>query len=558
MGWGRGRGWSARAWSVEVAVLGSVALGGCALTWHNDLASSNAAGTGSANRPSSNPVFSPDGAWLAFVTEASNLGPTDTNGVSDVYLRDLVTGTTTLVSTNAAGTDSGNGPATALSFSPDGTRIAYTSGASDLGPTDTNGAADVYVRDLVTGDHELVSVDAAGTDSANSWSGMPVFSPDGGKIAFLSDADDFGPTDSTHPDVSFPTDIYVRDLAAGTTNLVTVNAAGTDSGNGYSDYVRPTGYGDFSKQALFSPDGTRIVFHSHANDLVPNDAPRAQTGDLDVFMRDLATGTTTLISAKGAGTGSGNGRSLDAAFSPDGTKVLFTSVADDLGPTDSPRAGTVAEVQYDVYLRDLASGTTTLVSANAAGTGSGNGRAEEPVFSPDGTRIAFTSPSNDLGPHDSDPLVPWPYDRANADVYLRDLTTGVTSMVSTNAAGTDGSNSNSMLPVFSADGTKIAFTSTGSDHGPTDTVRCATSSGPATGPCFDLYVRDLATGKISLASINSARTNGGDASSGNFGGVFSPAGNRLAYLSFADDLDPPDGDRPGHPNDDVDVYVASR
>jgi Tol biopolymer transport system component len=534
-----------------------VALGGCALTWHNDLASTNATGSGSANRPSSNPVFSPDGSRLAFVSEADDLGPTDTNGTSDVYLRDLSSGTTTLVSTDAAGTDSGNGPASGPSFSPDGRRIAYTSGASDLGPTDTNGTADVYVRDLVTGDHELVSVEATGTDSANSWSGTPVFSPDGGRIAFLSGADDFGPPDSTHPGVIFPTDIYVRDLAAGTTSLVTANAAGTDSGNGESGYERPTSYGDFSKQAVFSPDGTRIVFHSQANDLVPNDAARPLSGDLDVFMRDLATGTTALLSVNGAGTGSGNGRSLDAAFSPDGTRVLFTSIANDLGPADSPRTGDYDHVQFDVYLRDLASGTTTLVSTNAAGTDSGNGRSEAPVFSPDGTRIAFTSPSNNLGPHDSDPLLPWPYDRANADVYLRDLTTGVTSMVSTNAAGTDGSNSNSTLAVFSADGTKIAFTSSGSDHGPTDTVRCATSSGPATGPCNDLYVRDLASGKISLVSVNAARTNGGNESSGSFGGIFSPVGNRLAYLSFADDLDPPDGDRPGHPNDDVDVYVAS-
>jgi Tol biopolymer transport system component len=83
---------------------------------------------------------------VAFVTDAGNLGPADGNGLSDVYVKDLTTGATILVSANAAGTSGGNGESRAPVFSPDGTKVAFTSDAGDLGPDDAGSQPDLYLR----------------------------------------------------------------------------------------------------------------------------------------------------------------------------------------------------------------------------------------------------------------------------------------------------------------------------------------------------------------------------------------------------------------------------
>jgi hypothetical protein len=114
---------------------------------------------------------------VAFATPASDLGPTDPGDDWDVYLRNVATGTTTLVSVNSRGTDGGNRYSGAPTFSPDGSRLAFESEANDLGPTDTNTCRvkpvqppdtpcmDVYVRDLATATTSVASVDDAGTDT---------------------------------------------------------------------------------------------------------------------------------------------------------------------------------------------------------------------------------------------------------------------------------------------------------------------------------------------------------------------------------------------------------
>ena len=342
------------------------------------LVSVNAAGTASGNDSSSGQVvWSPDGTKIAFASFASDLDPLDTGDGRDVFVRDVVAGTTTLVSVNAAGTASGNGSSSGPVWSPDGTKIAFSSFASDLDPLDTNASVDVFVRDVVAGTTTLVSVNAAGSASGNGESFGPVWSPDGTKVAFLSDASDLDPLDTDSLG-----DVFVRDVVAGTTTLVSVNAAGSASGNGES-------FGP-----VWSPDGTKVAFLSFASDLdlLDTDASR------DVFVRDVVAGTTTLVSVNAAGSASGNGDSSGQVWSPDGTKVAFFSVASDLDSLDTNSLG-------DVFVRDVVAGTTTLVSVNAAGSASGNGSSSGPVvWSPDGTKVAFFSNASDLDPLDTDSL----------------------------------------------------------------------------------------------------------------------------------------------------------
>jgi len=112
------------------------------------LVSGNAAGTGSGNGPSAALSVSANGRFAWFQSRASDLVTTDTNGAFDVFLRDLRRGTTTLVSVDAAGTDSGNGDSLVAALSPNGRFMLFSSEASDLVATDTNGLRDVFLRDL--------------------------------------------------------------------------------------------------------------------------------------------------------------------------------------------------------------------------------------------------------------------------------------------------------------------------------------------------------------------------------------------------------------------------
>ena len=488
----------ARLVSIVAAALVAATLSGCEPPpkWHNELVSVDAAGTGPGNASSYLPVFSPDGTKIAFGSDATNL--TAGSSGPGLYVRDLVTGTTSLVSVTSSGTN-GNSFSQSPVFSPDSTKIAFHSYASNLVPGDTNGHPDVFVRDLVAGTTSLVSVNAAGTGPANGDSFFPVFSPDASKIAFDSRATDLAPIDENiagdrmfvrdlgtgtttfvavfqggggrlpvfSPDgtkIAFHTDIemalpdrdgandvFVRDLVTDEVTLVSVNAAGDDSGNGASS--RP----------VFSPDGTEIAFVSTANDFGPADGstcfeepnrPFTDARCRDIYIRDLASGTTTLVSANGAGTDSGNDLSWNPQFSSDGDRVLFQSYANNLGPTDSDRGGTDNTGDQDVYIRDLASGTTTLVSANAAGTDSGNTVSDDAHLSPDGRRVAFISGATDLGPATS---------QTGWRVFVRDLATNTTSLVSANADGDDAGNGESTVPVWGPSSRVLAFVSEASD-----------------------------------------------------------------------------------------------
>ena len=349
------------------------------------LVSANGAGTGSGNGFSFAPAMSADGRFVAFESLATDLVPDDANGDFDVFVRDLKTGTTTLVSANRAGTGSGNGFSFAPAISADGRFVAFESFATDLvADDDANGDFDVFVRDLKTGTTTLISVNRAGGGSGNGFSSAPAIIADGRLVAFESVAGDLVDND-TNGDI----DVFVRDLKTDTTTLVSVNYAGTNSGNSQSRFP------------VFSADGRSVAFDSLAGDLVANDT----NFNSDVFVRDLHTGTTTLVSVNSAGTDSGNNGSGLAAVSANARFVAFVSSASDL-------AGNDTNFNSDVFVRDLKTGTTTLVSVNRAGTRSGNGFSTAPAISTDGRLVAFFSEASDLIAGDTN---------HDVDVFVRSL-----------------------------------------------------------------------------------------------------------------------------------------
>ena len=379
--------------------------------------STDAAGA-EANNGSTLPVFSPDGTKVAFASTANNLVAGDSNGTTDIFIKDLATGAVTRVSTDTAGVE-GNRTSLAPVFSPDGTKVAFTSFADNLVAGDTNNATDIFVKDLTTGVVTRVSTDAAGAEASRFGSSTnPVFSADGTRIAFTS-----GATNLVAGDTNNATDIFVKVLASGAITRVSTDGASAQ-GNGPSSI--PT----------LSPDGTKLAFVSNASNLVDGDTNNVT----DIFVKDLANGAITRVST-GIASAQSDGGNATPVFSADGTKLAFTSVAGNLVDGDTNAA-------TDIFVRDLTSGVVTRVSTSAAGA-QANGTNFTPVFSPDGTRIAFASDATNLVPGDTN---------GRTDIFVKDLASGAITRVSTSAAGTEGNNA-SVTPVFSPDGTKVAFTS---------------------------------------------------------------------------------------------------
>jgi Tol biopolymer transport system component len=293
-------------------------------------------------------------------SDSHDLVPSDPGpgGPSGIFERNLATGVTTRLADGLSG-----------SYSPSGDAVAFFGGGQ------------VWLRASATGAVTQVSTGLPGI----SGSGRRVFSADGTKLAFERRV-------GTNP---VRTDIYVHDRVARTTRLVTVAASGTGGSNNTPSRI----YG-------FDPTNTnRLLFSSTASNLVTNDANGAQE---DVFIRNLSAGVTRLVSVTGAGTQSGPGRSTQAAWLGDGTKVAFVSTGSQFGPTDT-------NVSPDVYVKDETARTYRLVSLNAAGDDSGDRHSGEYQLVPqtgffvnelsvssDGARIAFGSDASDLGPDDSD------------------------------------------------------------------------------------------------------------------------------------------------------------
>lgn len=168
------------------------------------------------------PIISPDGRFVLFSSSANNLVAGDNNRLGlDLFLRDRASNMTCLVSANLTGTGGGNGNSLAGQVSTNGRYVVFQSDANDLLAGDTNAVSDIFVRDRELNTTILVS-QAADGGCANDASTDPVMTPDGRYVAFLSAA-----TNLVANDANGLPDVFIRDLLSGTTQLISVGATGT-------------------------------------------------------------------------------------------------------------------------------------------------------------------------------------------------------------------------------------------------------------------------------------------------------------------------------------------
>ena len=380
--------------------------------------------------------MSGDGRYVLFLSEASNLVPDDTNGAVDIFVHDRLTRETIRASVGADGRETRFG-ADGGSISRNGRYVVFYSGSPDLVEGDTNGRTDVFRKDLVTGVVELVSraADGSGIDSSAFMSpSVHTISDDGRYVVYLSRATNIV------PGVTLPAagnHVYVRDMEAGTTKLVSIDNEG-----------RP---GTENAQTPSISGNGHVAFFETRSPLDPVDT----NGAMSVYARDHINDRTELVSANNYGE-TANGDSWRPRANFDGSLVVFDSTtANNLVPRDQ------GGISPDVYLRDLDADRTEKVSVSSSGAPP-NEATHRGSISSDGRYVAYWSAATNHVPEKSD------VDDDFGDVYLRDRLLGHTERISIPSGGGFGSNT-SQLPALNADGTGVSWMSFADNLVPNDT-----------------------------------------------------------------------------------------
>ncbi|MGH3713006.1 MAG: DUF7594 domain-containing protein [Micromonosporaceae bacterium] len=421
---------------------------GAAVAAHADPASaatdvtvlvSRASGTAgaAADDHSYSPVsVSGDGRFVAFASVADNLSDQDDNANGNVFVRDLQTGTTVLAGradgVSGAAADAGSSEP---SISSDGRYVAFVSSATNLSSQDNDVCAEpyygqpdrcanIFVRDLQAGTTTYVSrADGSAGAAANGSSFAPAISADGRRVVFTSVAanlsgqdvnDCVGYNEGGAP-ITVPCfNTFVRDLATGTTTYAAPGLH-TNQGHGCGPAI--------------SADGRYVA--------VETDLPLSgyDTNEhMDVYVVEPQTGATSYVSrADGADGAGGRSHSYCPSISGDGGVVGFESYGGS-GLTTDP-------VRFDlqqVYARDLAAGSTTLLSRADGATGEpASWEARGASVSADGRHVAFHTNAANLSPSGS------------VAVFVRDRLSHTTRLMELG-----------YLPAISGNGLVVGFEST--------------------------------------------------------------------------------------------------
>ncbi|MES1241814.1 MAG: hypothetical protein ABUT39_09370, partial [Acidobacteriota bacterium] len=437
------------------------------------------------NNYSMSPWITPDGAFVAFTSRATDLVPGQAGpDTYNAYLFDRVAGTLALASgSGGSGSVAGNGSSEGPTVSADGSVAAWYTWATDLGngatgAADLNGTADMALYDRSTAATTLATLHAPGmaSSTASGSSRLVSASADGRYAVFLSTAVNVVPGQVNRNDQN----VFLVDRVAGTTTLVS-RAAGLSA---------TTTADDDALDAVISADGAYIAFVSQGRDHVPGQVDtniqyHEYLGSVpgpDVFLYDRAAGTTVLVShAAGSSVTAGEYPCFfPVSLSADGRYVAFGCDADDLvaGQDD-------ANFGPDIFLYDRVAGTTVLVSRKAGMAAKvAEWPSYEPALSADGRWVAFTSYATDLVAGGTD-------SNGQSDIFLFDRDSGQTLLVS-RAAGTAATAADrySQQPALSPDGRYVVFTSASGNLVPGQ-------SGPVN---LNLFLFDRVTGVVELIS----------------------------------------------------------
>lgn len=351
-------------------------------------------------------ALSYDGHLVAFATKAA-LEASDTNGLTDIYVKDLNTNTLRRVSVAADGSGA-NGESSSISLSADGRYVAFVSAASNLVAGDTNQVSDVFVKDLQTGAVRLVSSNNGVIGNGQSL--YPVLSADGHSIAFVSRA-----TNLAAGTVVERQNVYLKNLDTDALSVVSSSSSGAISQT--ADAFGPS----------LSADGRYVVFNSSASDLVSNPGTTEQR----IYLKDTQTGAIRFILPT-------NFSAAATQISADGSHVAFS--------TYYPYSGLDTNGGLDGYLRNVITGDTRQISPSDQ-PGRGHGFGSEVSISSDATRAVFTGSVADfVGNQDS----------SVNQVYVRDLNSGVTFNLARAVNGV-ASMAATGNPVLAGDGKSVVF-----------------------------------------------------------------------------------------------------
>ncbi len=397
--------------------------------------------------------ISANGRFVTFSSSASNLVDNDNNHAMDIFIRDLQTGVTKLVTVTNSGNQATNGFLKAFSApTSDGRYVAFASSASAFpGATNSGGDVYLYMKDLQTG--AVVNHSDYNTNLHFEVFGKIALSDDGQYATFAT----YNQIDSLH--TGFSTQVYRKKLSDDTFELLSLSDDGLASAN------------DDAELSDVSDNGRFVLIASKATNMTTDSINN--TGK-NLFIRDTQLNTNTLVNI----TPSGDNSSDNDVFTPNAAisntgSVVFNSIQADLVNNDNNGRSDVFYYNNGVITRiNLTPNGNELTLA---------GTSNRVAISGDSSRIAFSEISDELFPA---------YSNNAFDLYSYETSSGTLSLISHTSTGAKA-NDNSISPDLSTNGNRVVFSSLATDL----------TNDAVFAQYYDIFSYDFNSSTMKLASV---------------------------------------------------------